>query len=242
MPEPDLVPDSRREWRLLPGRAAPALGDRVTRVVLVVAVALTALHVLLFLALRRVRAFVPDPFVGLSNMAHETGLQTWVSVAVYLVLGISCLLVVSGTSRRAWIATGSFFLALSADDACMLHERVGGVARPYFTGSSVYAWLFVLAPVLIACGGLVLRHFWNEFPARRERRRVVSAFACLGAALVLEAAAGPLSGAGWQWRGLPLAYYLIPVEELLELVGPTLLLGCVLDRVSRDWQLVSSVE
>ena len=204
---------------------------RTIRVIIGTSLVLVFLHVALHLVFR-FRQYVPEELLDLFAVTDDQGLHSWLTVTVMTLLGFSCFVLVKSGRKMAWVLTGLLFIGLSIDDFCRLHERIGEIAWPLFEEStSIYAWLFVMGPILVVCGVIVFVQMWKEFPDRRDRVVVLAGFACLATSLVLEVLEGVLLASGITWRGINISRYGQPIEEFLELLGPTLLLSRTLGRL-----------
>jgi hypothetical protein len=166
-----------------------------------------------------------DRALWLSN--NEGSVMTWLSVVAMFVLALVCLLAWDRTGRRGWLFVALFFAYLSLDDACMLHERIGWLLEARLGQGRLYRWVEFFGPV-IALGGLAAYAFiWRALPVGWLRWIVFLAFGVLGLAVGLEVIERPLQDGPWRWRGLHLHAYTVPVEELFELIGPTLLAAVI---------------
>lgn len=203
---------------------------RVTNLLVVVTLLLSLSHYGLLLS-PHFCTLLPQQTHGLFSVWDEACLLTWFTVSVSLLLGISCLLLSLGGWHRFWMFTGVFFIALSVDDSCMLHERFGEIVWKYVQGTSVYSWVLILGPILAVLGVTIFWNMWHALNTRIERRRVFIAFACLGIALALETVAGVLQVHSVTLGGQSIVNFLQPIEEFLEFLGPLLLLRCCAGRI-----------
>ena len=153
-------------------------------------------------------------------------MHSWLTIAVLALLGWVCVLLGREKRRTATSLAGVFFLLLALDDACEFHEAVGYWLSPYFAQGGMYVWILVLGPILALVGILLFWHFWSSVTTRSRRLLVFFGFACMGLALVIEAAEGGLHESGIAVRGITLERYAQVPEEFLEFLGAWLLLLC----------------
>jgi hypothetical protein len=161
----------------------------------------------------------------LFDATAENGVPTWFSVVTMALVARACL---SRAARLLWPwgLAGLFFGFLSLDDACELHERVGVLAARCLPSFGVYGWVPVLAPVFAAAGIGFASALWRDLAAEpQRRRRMLLGFAALGTAVAIETAENAVYESGRTLRGVPWVAYTQWVEELLEMLGPVLLLA-----------------
>lgn len=160
------------------------------------------------------------------DATSELSLVTWFSVVAVAALGIVCV----GRARegRWWYGPGAFFLFLSADDACQLHEGFGRMAYEHVRELPVYAWLLVVAPVFVVVGVVLFVRLWRALPEQRRRAWLLVGFGLWGLALALEVVEGSANGSEMRLRGIPIVEYTKWLEELCEMVAPLLLLAAVM--------------
>jgi hypothetical protein len=154
-------------------------------------------------------------------LLQEANVPTWAGVAQMLGAGVCAFLLGALSSERtrtAWWLVAAGLTLLSMDDATSLHERAAEYFDPYALEPLFYGPFVVL---LLA--GLYL--------VRADLRRrsvtagpfVLAGLTMLAAAVLLDAAAGFTLE-----DRLELASALRIVEEMLELVGTTIVLGAFL--------------
>ncbi len=196
------------------------------RWILTLGVILSVLHVLQACTWR-FREIIPKAVRPLLIVFQEESVMTWLSVLTMSALGIVCFLVWHRTGERRWILLGGLFAYLSMDDACTFHERIGWMIEARIGRGEVYRWIQFYGPVIGLAGIWAFWTLWRLFSGIRKRQVVLLAFACLGLAMGLEVLEKLLRNADMTFRGLHLQVYTIPIEELLELTGPALLLGLI---------------
>lgn len=193
--------------------------------------------------------------LALFSVDREMSLATWWSSLVLAGLGVLTWLIyrqrgaMSRTDRLAWYALAGGFVFLSADEACMIHERIGGKIK--LQGVLHHArWLLLWLPLGGVLSGLVLWRLW-----RSSRYLVIGL--TFGIVVFLVGAAGvEVFNAGHRYRteqkqttvpvnaepGQPFvpsdwrrdrSYYRYvagtSVEELLEMLAPIIWLWVLLD-------------
>lgn len=195
--------------------------------------------------------------LSLFSLDREMSVGTWWSATVLAGLGGLTWLVaglqsnISRGERLAWWTLTAGFLFLSIDEACMVHERIGGKVR--LEGLLHHArWSLLWLPPALLVSGIVLWRLW------RTRRHLVIGLSLgiviylLGAVCVesvnsatrfkLEKNLGVApehtqdthqSFVPIDWRRDRAYYpYVIgtTIEELLELLGPVVWLWFLLDK------------
>ncbi len=179
--------------------------------------------------------------VWMLDVEVETGIYTWFSTLLLagaaLVCGVVALEKQAAGDRLRfhWALLAAIFLALSADEACSVHEALSGrlTAGLGTSGLLHFAWVI---PAMFACAaGLVLFiPFIQSFPPRLRTWLLVSAAAFLTGAIGMEMAAGAI-GAGSEEVLRSGAYRLLAnLEEALEGGAVILFIAVILaDRAAR---------
>jgi hypothetical protein len=209
-----------------PHSPAP-LAMQVSRMFLWAGACTTALHVGLLLVSYRVRHAVPPQWRTLIDVKEEQSLQAFLTVLATALVAVTAWLRYRGAARpRGWLLLPATFLYLAADDACMIHERLGSLTHT--SNTVVYAWLQSVAPImaLALAGCFVL--LWRELARPALRFRLFLAYGFFAIALVLEIIEGPIEQRGLRFRGHLLTEYTKVLEEFCELIAPTILLGLLL--------------
>ena len=126
--------------------------------------------------------------IELFSVDKEGSLPTWWAVVLLASVGGLTLLVASNRKsaslieKFAWLMLAAGFIFLSADEACMLHERIG--SKVQLQGSLHHArWIFLWLPPAVLIGGAVLFCLW------RASKRLVLGIT-LGAIIFLSGAVG----------------------------------------------------
>jgi len=218
------------------------LTRQVVRWVIVAALLAVAAHGAVHLDWSN-RERIPAEVADLFDVKSEQGLLTWLTLVTNFLLGATCIALGGIRRSSAWKACGAFFVYLSCDDATMMHERVGWLLQPILPEQELFLWVLVLGPLFVCAGVAVFLHLWSNARGERGgRARVFVAFAMLAGAIALEVVEKPLASSGQTLRGFPLWAYTTPLEELLEVAAPALLLafvGRLLEReVSGQGELV----
>jgi len=212
--------------RSTPEPATP-LARAAFRLILGAGLVLVLAHGVLYLSWTFRNALPPEA-KDLFDVKSERGFVTWLTVVTNALVGVCCLVLGALDRSRAWYGTGAFFLYLSCDDATLLHERIGWLAKPLLGEQKVFVWVMVLGPILALMGLAVFLHLWRSSGRGSGFRRcLVMAFGMLAMAILLEVCEKPLTSSGVTLNAFPLWGYTTPIEELLELAAPALLLGCI---------------
>lgn len=210
------------------------VATRFARAVLIAGLLLTLVSASLQLSWS-IKPAVPKPLQDLLIVNRDISILSWLTLTVMFVLGLSCLAAARLDRRPGWLPIGALFLFLSMDDCTTLHERLGWLLESAKGDSPVYWWLRVLGPILAVLGLFTFGYLWRRFADDlRARVTTLAGFGCLALALGCELVERRLAHSPWRLRGFPLARYTVHVEELLELVGPMLILipiGVLLERL-----------
>lgn len=184
-------------------------------------------------------AQVQGSFVRLFYVDLEANVPTWYSSSVLLLCALLLALIAAARWQgrqpfaRHWGALALLFLALSIDEAAILHEMAIAPLRPLVAGQPLlyYAWVVPGAAAVVVVG-VAFVPFLRHLPARARCLFVAAGAVYVGGALGLESASG-LRAAG-HGEG-DLAYTLFATaEELLEMAGAVLFLFSLLDYASRQ--------
>jgi hypothetical protein len=175
---------------------------------------------------------------GIRNVIYpdaEGNIFSWFSATVLAAVGIGFFLValaMAGARRPAWpyIVLGALALALSADEAAYLHERLAIFAKELgLTTSFTYGWILLGIPIAIVVGLGVL---WlaRRLDRQLRIRLIIAGIVFLAGSLGGELVGGFLKKAsGIDGDGLVMIYGLeILVEETLEILGAILAFRAVL--------------
>lgn len=168
-------------------RAEPSLKRQVVTVVAIGAVGISLLSLIANLLWINGVAFGRQAML-MFDVDQEKSLATWWAVVTLSVLSVVTWFVGQSRGfenqkeRLAWYALAAGFLFLSIDEACMLHERIGGKIE--LDGSLTYArWIILWVPLAALCGGVVLWMLW-----RMSSRMVIGLI--IGAVVFLTGAVG----------------------------------------------------
>jgi hypothetical protein len=174
--------------------------------------------------------------IWMLDVEVETGIYTWFSTLLLAGAALVCGAIglekhASGDRLRFhWVLLAAIFLALSADEACSVHEALSGrlTAGLGTSGALHFAWVI---PAMLACavGLMLFIPFIMSFPPRLRTWLLVSAAAFLTGAIGMEIAAGAI-GAGSDEVLRSGAYRLLAnLEEALEGGAVILFIAVVLD-------------
>lgn len=219
-----------------PYSARPAL--LLARTLIGLGLLLTAIHVWFHLTWLGMHGS-PDDLLLWTDLRWDLGPFSWVSWVALGSVGVVAWRAGTGQPRREWWGfklTGGLFTYLALDDAFTVHEHVGALAEAAWPELRVYGWIILMLPVFAVVGlasfVFLARACWPD-PARR--RLLIAGFGCMGLAVLLEICERQLYQTGLRYRGFLLTDYQQTLEELLELIGPALLLCCVARlRAERD--------
>jgi hypothetical protein len=161
--------------------------------------------------------------IWMLDVEVETGIYTWFSTLLLagaaLVCGVIALEKHAAGDRLRfhWVLLALIFLALSADEACSMHEALSGRLTSGLGTSGALHFAWVIPAMLVCAAGLVLFiPLIMSFPPRLRTWLLVSAAAFLTGAIGMEMAAGAI-GAGSEEVLRSGAYRLLAnLEEALE--------------------------
>ena len=186
------------------------------------------------------------------NVAREQSLGTWFSVVQAAVVGLVLLAIPATSSARfarnwGWLVLAAFFLYISADDAALIHERVGGYFGKMAEGDDSalsgivaifpsYNWQWVYAPVFGLFGLFILLFVWRELPETRQRMTLLLAFCCWAAAIGIDFVEGregffEAIADSLEVKKYTVSHPFLMVEEFLEMFGTTLFLSLFVEKL-----------
>lgn len=173
--------------------------------------------------------------IWMLDVEVESAIYTWFSTLLLAGAALACGIVAleqraaGGRLRFHWSLIALIFLALSADEACSVHEALSGRLTTGLgtSGAFYFAWVI---PAMIACGlGLVFFFpFIMAFPARLRTWLVVSAAAFLTGAIGMEMAAGAIGAESTAVMQSGVYRLLVTLEEALEGAAVILFIAVVL--------------
>lgn len=235
----------------------PNLGVRRGRVTSLALLCVLALSLLSLIANVMWIERWPGSGMALFGVNRENSLASWGSSLLLAGLGVLTWLVYRQQDvgdrgdRLAWYGLASGFLFLSADESCMLHERLGGKIQ--LDGLMHHArWILLWLPAGALLAFLVLWRLW------RSSRRLVLGLT-LGIVVFVGGAAGveafnagyrynleqqiqtpPLQIEDSQQAFAPIEWHRdrvfyphmlgTAIEELLEMIAPVIWLWVLLDK------------
>ena len=249
MRAPSEPPVSRRD---APTAVAGNVGVSPRRVLiglLLVIAALLTLH-----AISQVARFQlgRPTLLGITARVYfgaEASIPAWFSSSLMLVCAMLLLWIGSETRRRRrpdaryWVVVGVVFVALSVDEAAVIHEgvspafagitgwlaaSVGGVFVP-LSRKPGYAWA-IPGLLLTAALGIAVLGFLRRLPPRTRRLFVLSGLVFLAGAVGMELAGGAYSGEFG--ADDPTFVALLTIEETLEMSGLSLFVYSLLSHVA----------
>jgi hypothetical protein len=177
--------------------------------------------------------------LGIRNLIFpnsEGNLFSWYSSLLLAGIGIGFLLIAAatrGTGRSVlpFLVMAGIALFLSADEAALLHERLGKLAAVFgLSASFTYQWLLLGVPIAIVIGLLLLWLARSLDPVLRRRLVIAGIVFLAGAvggefigALITKVDFGLASAAKANLHGIS-----VVIEEGLEILGAVLALRAVL--------------
>jgi len=198
----------------------------------------------------------PESAVSLVHVDREGNLPTWFSTTQWAVLGMSIAAIAivaerAGRARsRTWMwwccALGAF--GLSADEGAAIHEHAGSLFQRavgsdpssplhFLLGFPSYYWMLVYAPLAVPAVAILVVFLWRELGSAR-RTALLGIFVYLCAAVGLDFIEGHY-GNSEHSRMLvsvfshPFRFDIFLVEEVLEMLGVTLVIHAFLRHLSR---------
>lgn len=161
--------------------------------------------------------------IWMLDVEVESGFYTWFSTLLLAGAGLVCGLVAleqhaaRGRLRLHWGVLAITFLALSADEACSIHEALSGPLTAGLSTSGMLHFAWVI-PAMIACavGLIMFIPFIMSFPQPLRTRLLVSAAAFLTGAIGMEMVAGEMGAAEQDVLFSPAYRMLATIEEALE--------------------------
>ncbi len=173
--------------------------------------------------------------IWMLDVEVESGFYTWFSTLLLAGAGLSCGIVAlerwaaGDRLRFHWAILSVLFFALSADEACSVHEALSG---PLTAGLGTSGWLHFawVIPAGFACAaGLVFyAPFIMSFPGHLRFWLIASAAAFLTGAIGMEMAAGALGAASDEVLKSGSYRLLATLEEALEGGAVILFIGVIL--------------
>ncbi len=175
------------------------------------------------------------------DITRESSIATYWACLLTLSTGLVCFIVASiqrqtGTSKlgyRGWIFAGIVFVCLSIDDAIAFHERIGAITSLELMHSMnypSYPWHVSVAPIIVLCLLSASFVIWRDIRKIGGLTAILLlALGCFAVAFGLDFMAGIEEMAAMETGaanspGLPI---LMVIEELLEMIGATLILYVV---------------
>jgi len=175
-------------------------------------------------------AEVQESLVRLFSLDGEANLPTWFSSALLLLCaGLATLngrLAKARGDRARWLLIGALFLALSADEAAIIHEMSIKPIRAAFDpgGLLYYGWV-IPGAVLVVVTAAYFSRFIVALPAATRNRLIGGAGIFVLGALVVESFSAYLDD--HHGRGLPYGFTTV-VEETLEMTGLVVIIAGLL--------------
>lgn len=173
--------------------------------------------------------------IWMLDVEVESGIYTWFSTLLLagavLVCGTVALekLAAGDPLRFHWSLLALIFLALSADEACSVHEALSGRLTEGLNTSGWLHFAWVIPAGLASVAGLVMfAPFIMSFPTRLRTWLLVSAAAFLTGAIGMEMAAGAIGAESDAVLFSGPYRALATIEEALEGGAVILFIGVIL--------------
>ena len=189
---------------------------------------------------------IGDPFPAALSLESEQSVGTWFSsgllLMVALVAGGAVYPKVSRANPSSWplLILPLAFLVFSLDEIAMFHERIGFASDRLLPGgtrtdtlfSITGIWMFLLGVPLLVGAAVWLKWFRRQFhpPIRVVRKLAIGMLVILTGALVVEG----FSNAIPDRHSLGSALQVLS-EELLEMIGITIILWGAYDLLQSKW-------
>lgn len=200
------------------------------------------------------------PIRRLFNIAREDSFSSWFMSAQTLLSGMVLLgiyLIKKKINSKAnfqvlgWFILASFFIYMAADDAALIHERLGSTfeliskesTNDIYLNFPSYAWQVVVLPFFIGMGIFILIFLWKVFKKEHLFINIVFAFLMFTIAVVLDFFEGvdkdsPL----YIYNSIQVflnvelfsvEHYSKAIEELFEMIGMTIFLVTFIEYIGK---------
>lgn len=235
---PDLI---EKEEVTIVNLLVPISPKKVTLALILASVVLT----LVSFAGHLLRSILGE-FVRLINVGSELSVPTWYSATLLLLCSVLFATITLAKKqhgdRRAllrWGFLSLIFLYLSLDDMLTLHERISSTllqpglhALGYEPGGFLsYPWVILYAP-LVLLFVLVYLRFWLNLPARVRFLFLVAGVLFVGGGFLTEMFNAWYASV--YGRGTVFTAAMTHLEELLEMLGPSILVYALLSYLGMD--------
>jgi len=175
------------------------------------------------------------------DMRREASIATYWSCLLTLGIGLVCFCVTviqrrNGSAKlscRGWAYAGIVFVCLSVDDAIAFHEKIGAITSLELMHSlnyPSYPWHVSVAPIITFCLLSAAFVIWRDVRRIEGLTAILLlALGCFAIALGLDFMEGIEEMAAMETGAAnsPVLPFLMVAEELLEMVGATLILYVV---------------
>lgn len=190
----------------------------------------------------------PHELLDFGSLKYETSLGTWFSSLQFAALA-ALLFALWRLEGGLWLLLAVGALFLSADEAAGIHERLGTLVKHAvsrgvpgtFAGwlrleYRSYYWHLLYLPVAVPAALILARYLWVAL--ERHRRAVLWGIAIFFAgATVLDFLEGQVGSEDHGPLALgPLLVDVILLEEVLEMLGVSLVLAAVAEHVARRFE------
>ncbi len=185
------------------------------------------------------RADISTGYFAIFNLDAETNVPTLFSSVSLIFAAVLFALIAEGTRRRRgpgyvyWYGLSAIFVFLAIDESARLHEYLSAPLRSTIgaSGALHFAWIIPYSILLLVFVGAYLR-FVFRLPSRTRSLLIASGVVYVAGALGVEMIGGMYSDAVGRTN---ITYgFITMVEEMLELLGVTLLIYTLLDYIQRE--------
>lgn len=202
---------------------------RIVQVLAGVCVTLVALGVGAGLLLRGAPPFSVESVARLFLLDAEAVVPAWWTASLLLLCALALPLAAAAVPahRRRLLLLAVAFVALSVDEASVVHERATGLLNLLLTGDAEGdkpVWVVVALPVVVAVGLYVLPVL-RSAPTAVQRRWYLALVLYVGGAVVVEVLVNAVLGVDVESVGYVFAAAL---EEGLEMLGVVVFLDSAL--------------
>jgi hypothetical protein len=128
----------------------------------------------------------------LFNTAREDGLASWFASTQTLLVGLTLLAIHTVGRSRGYLILAIGFLYMAVDDGAQLHERFSSTFDALTERSTLagwfpsYTWHVLFLPCFAVIGLYLLLFLWRKLDRTRPRLLLVTAVACLAAAVAMD--------------------------------------------------------
>lgn len=196
------------------------------------------------------------------NLAREDGFGTWFASTQALLVGLTAISIHfvqktnSKKSHIGWLIIGLFFIYLAADDAALIHERVGTTlnrlmndpdsALSFLRSFPTYTWHIIFFPVFGGFGLFLLFFLMKELNTKHLRFMIFLALSLYTLAVGIDFLEGFSDGEYFRKATNFLSpkgtqHFAKVFEEFLEMLGTTYFLTAFLKYLVQNSQQITVI-